>query len=309
MEISTSQLLGTISMTLYASWDVHLPANLDDSDINATMTSLPPSRTGLTSMSHCMWRYYILYLHRSARESGPSQSTWITTSPAAPIDQKAALFEKYRSALADKFLQYCELLNPFHVLIQISIQIFLLAMQRVGHQPSITGTRISDMTQENRDELLKVCVKAMEYYILGETTSSLTHFRWHHENYMAWTALVYILIEAYHRAATSEAEGLWRIVDRVCEVHPKLTTARHWPEVQAVARLVVQAWRRREERAVNGAGDFGEPSCVGVMKRMLNEKSSYADQGGEQVATEEMVELGEFDFDLIDWSAWEGGGM
>jgi hypothetical protein len=57
MEILISQLLGCLSITLYANWDAKLPANLDDDDIYPGMEDLPSDRTGLTSMSHCLWRY------------------------------------------------------------------------------------------------------------------------------------------------------------------------------------------------------------------------------------------------------------
>lgn len=51
MEIMISQLLGSISITLYADWDAKLPANLKDNDIHPGIETLPFNRCGLTSMS------------------------------------------------------------------------------------------------------------------------------------------------------------------------------------------------------------------------------------------------------------------
>ena len=188
MEISISQLVGCISMTLSADWDVKLPANLEDGDIRPEMTALPPDRPGLTGMSHCLWRYYVLHLHRTMRAPDQgSGATWVTSNHVL-LAKNDSLSECYRRLLGEKFLQHCELVNPLHVHIQIGIQNYLLALQRGIRQPQIASARISEMPQSARDEFLKICTKCMDYYVLGETTPSIAHLRWHHESYFQWTA-------------------------------------------------------------------------------------------------------------------------
>ena len=186
MEISISQLLGCISMTLYADWDTKLPANIDDADVRPDMEALPVDRPGLTSMSHCLWRYFVLYLNRAFRR--PDQgAVWMKAADGS-LSDKDALLERFRKPLAEKFLQHCELVNPLHVNIQISVQSFLLAIQRAIRQPDVTNTKISEMPQSARDDFLKICTKCMDYYILAETTASIAHFRWHNQCYFQWTA-------------------------------------------------------------------------------------------------------------------------
>jgi hypothetical protein len=65
MEIMISQVLGCLSLTLYAHWDTRLPANLEYNDIRPGIDTLPPELHGLTSISHCLWRYHILYHQRT----------------------------------------------------------------------------------------------------------------------------------------------------------------------------------------------------------------------------------------------------
>jgi hypothetical protein len=307
LEISISQLIGCISITLYAGWDVKLPANLDDDDFSSDMTTLPPNRVGLTSMSPVLWSYFVLDYTRRMR-TPPTSATWIILNDSGPENQ-ANVYEGYRSMLADRFLQYCEILNPLHVVMQIQIQVFLLAMQRVGAQPNLRSSRISDMPQANRDKLLAICIKGMDYYILGETTPALARFKWNIENYFQWTAIVYIVIEAHHRAATREAEGLWQLIGKVCEVHPKLMTAVHFPEVSAVARLAVLAWKQRRENWEKGTSGveltekgLETPWYIDVFQRMLDGGKESEEAGEAAVGG-----LEDFDFDLIDWDFWETG--
>ena len=173
-------------MTLYADWDTKLPANIEDADVGPDIQALPPDRQGLTSMSHCIWRYFVLYLNREFRR--PDQGAVWMTAGKIPLSNKDALVERFRKPLAEKFLQHCELVNPLHIHIQISIQSFLLATQRAIHQPDVINTKTSEMTQAARDDFLKICTKCMDYYILAETTPSITHFRWHNQCYFQWTA-------------------------------------------------------------------------------------------------------------------------
>lgn len=189
MEILAAQILGCFSMTLYADWDAKLPANLEDDDIHPGVAALPPSRRGLTGMSHCLWRYHVLHQQRLAKHSDISQRNfaWLTNSRIS-MAEKDAFIEQTAMALREKFVQHCELLNPLHLNIQIGIQSFVLAMRRVTHQPGVANTNISELPTDDRENLLKICIESLEYYILAETTQSITQFRWHNENYFQWSA-------------------------------------------------------------------------------------------------------------------------
>ena len=184
IELLISQLVGCIPMTLYADWDSKMPASIEDEDMDREIRSIPRDRTGLTSMSHCLWRYDILETHRKLRRATPDAG-WITSKHFSPAD-RLGLIEMHRSTLAEKYLQYCEPVEPSHLWIQIGIQSFVAALQRAARQPGITSIKISDLSTEDRDAFLKACVKCMEYYVLAQTTPSIAGFRWHNECYFQW---------------------------------------------------------------------------------------------------------------------------
>jgi len=308
MEIMISQLLGCISITLYADWDAKLPANLEDNDIRPGIEALPSDRRGLTSMSHCLWRYHLLYQQRIPRHSDLPQKdfAWITSSQVS-MAEKDAFIEQTARTLGEKFVQHCELLNPLHVSIQIGIRSFILAMKRVVHQPGVANTKISEMPKRDRDDFLKNSIECLEYYILGETTQSIAQFRWHNENYFQWAAFVYVIIEARHRATAPEASSLWTLINKVCRVHPKLTAAPKRPDIVAIGRLIVLAWYQRQEHLQKLHQQVEKPWCVTKMEEELNfflhgPKVSGTDLGWD---TDNFMAL---DFDMIDWSAWEQAG-
>ena len=118
--------------------------------------------------------------------------------------------------------------------------------------------------------------------------------------------VVYIVIEAHHRAATIEASTLWMLINKVCELHPTLTTALGRPEVFAIARLIVLAWQQRQDYLQQRQEQLEKPWCVNELEHGL--KPPSLDRSGSDSAVGDLGSLGfDFDFDSIDWSYWETG--
>jgi hypothetical protein len=178
MEIATARLIGNLSLTVFASWDTKIPSNLEDSDLSPEMEAMPAERRGLSTMSPCLWRYNIIQMNRETLgRSGSERMSW-PLSPHVPLEEKEANIDSIEKMLAERFLQYCELLNPLHVHVQIGIRQFILAARSSARQPSLVNAQISQMTQEMRDEMLEICSKSLEYYLMSQTTVSLVGFRW-----------------------------------------------------------------------------------------------------------------------------------
>lgn len=188
LEIQTATHVGSMTMTIYAEWDSKLPSNLEDRDLHPDMQVLPPERRGLTTMSHCLWRYQILYLQRVSRaeDSTVEDVTWLL-SPDVPVAEKDARVDQTEKKLSEMFLQYCDPLEPLHNLIQIGVRSFVLSARRVLRQP-LRNAKISDMSMHEREDLLRICKKSLEYYVLLRKTESLRGFQWHFEVYSQWPA-------------------------------------------------------------------------------------------------------------------------
>ncbi|KAH8667074.1 fungal-specific transcription factor domain-containing protein [Xylariales sp. PMI_506] len=308
MDIMISQILGCLSMTVYADWDAEPPANLEDEDVYPGMVTLPPDRVGLSGISHCLWRYDILYQQRLSKHPGSSQKSfsWVTSSQISN-DKKDTFVEKYSQRLSEKFVQHCDLLNPLHISIQIGIRSFILAMKRVTHQPGVVNTKISQIPRDDREDLLNDSIKSMEYYVLGATTPLIAQFRWHNENYFQWTSFVYIIIEAHHRANMPEASSLWTLINKVCQLHPKLKAAPERADIVAITRLIVLAWHQRQEYLNGLDQQVDKPECVAKMEKDLDRvvRGPKVSETGVGWDSDRFMDL---DFDMIDWSAWEKDG-
>jgi hypothetical protein len=180
MEISCAQLVGSITSTIYADWDTKMPSNLEDVDLRQSMQALPPERRGLTKMSSCLWRYQILHLQRVNRAPDGSIEglTWLLSPHVALMDKEAKI-DRTERTLNEMFLQYCEPLEPLHTLLQIGVRTYVLAARSILRQPAMVNAKISEMTLQEREEYLGMCMKSLEYYVLLQTTESLLGFQWH----------------------------------------------------------------------------------------------------------------------------------
>lgn len=189
MEISIGQLTGNISMTLFGEWDAKMPSNFEDHDLHAGILELPRERPDLTSISHCLWRYFILKYQRDDRDDkGRVEGLMYLLSPLVPLAEKDAKIQDLNQQLNSRFVQSCDPLNPLHLYMQIGIRSFHLAALRTARQPSLINAKISEMSMEDRDSFLEICMKATEYYVLCKENIALRRFQWHNEIYFQWTA-------------------------------------------------------------------------------------------------------------------------
>lgn len=118
--------------------------------------------------------------------------------------------------------------------------------------------------------------------------------------------VVYVVVEAHHRATTNEASALWQLIDQVCGLHPKLVAAKECPEVVAIARLIALAWQQREEYLRRQQVHVEKPMHIGQLEKALERAHTNPAASG-QSSYLAMDEFESIDFDLVDWSAWEAG--
>jgi hypothetical protein len=178
MELAIARLVGTLSLTIMANWDTKIPSNLEDSDFSPNIEVMPRERKGITSISPCLWRYSILQMRReSLGKDGFESMAWMF-SPQMSLAEKDAKIDMIEKMLAERFLQHCELLDPLHIHTQIGIRQFVLAARSNVRQPTLVNAKVSEVLPQTRDDMLEICSKSLEYFIMSQTTPSISSFRW-----------------------------------------------------------------------------------------------------------------------------------
>ncbi|KAG9251355.1 uncharacterized protein F5Z01DRAFT_752771 [Emericellopsis atlantica] len=307
MELTVAHQVGALSPSVLGKWDAKMPANVDDSELGPETKALPADGTALTSMSNCLWKYSVLHLHRGARGADRGVPT---------ADETTSMVDRIEEMLRVKFVQHCELLNPLHVNMQVAICQVLVATRRLLRQPALIHAKISDMSRRERDALLAICVKNLEYCILTQTNETLKGFKWHNNAFFPWAAFIYVILEANHRAEEATIEDIWRTIRRTYETHDELRVAAHRQDVTFAARITASAWQRRQlywQKQDASSRREETPSWIMDVCKTFNLPQpgsvTTAGEQGPHDATEAPALDFDLDLDMIDWSVWDGAAM
>lgn len=97
-----------------SSFDTHPPQNLDDAQLNPTMTEYPPEAKGITEMTFTLASCQITSMYRciadSRRMCGNTGKGYGELTP----QERADWIEACESNFSERFLRDCSPTNPFH---------------------------------------------------------------------------------------------------------------------------------------------------------------------------------------------------
>lgn len=180
---------GSMSLSLQASWDARLPLNIEDEDIEPSMREAPEEREGLTSMSQCLWTYWVLDLQRSFCHADGTKLgfSWPADKSLSAVE-KNTLIDRLETGLNKRYVQFCDPIRPLHLLVQILARAFICGMRRLTLHPLAHNGKISDLSEDHRKRLLDVCIQGLEYDVALHSNPSLKHFRWRFQGYFQWSA-------------------------------------------------------------------------------------------------------------------------
>ncbi|KAI4223716.1 MAG: hypothetical protein L6R36_005212 [Xanthoria steineri] len=314
---------GSMSLSLQASWDARLPLNIEDEDIEPSMREAPEEREGLTSMSQCLWTYWVLDLQRSFCHADGTKLgfSWPADKSLSAVE-KNTLIDRLETGLNKRYVQFCDPIRPLHLLVQILARAFICGMRRLTLHPLAHNGKISDLSEDHRKRLLDVCIQGLEYDVALHSNPSLKHFRWRFQGYFQWSALVYVLIEASRQFDTPKTGRIWALLSDIYAANPGLSDLSDDRRKSYAVELMTAAWRARESFLLGTSTRFAiaaaethlpQPSREQSITSMPNKKLELAEDISCQGLPEEtnalsqldLATIADIDFDAIDWSFWE----
>jgi hypothetical protein len=183
LDLALAVRMGLTPMTMTAGWDVNLPSNIEDDDIDATTTTIPRERKGLTSMSYCLFTYWVLDQQRQnfLAKHGRFELSW-QTNPSIPTSEKDEMVTRLENGVNQNFLQYCDPIKPLDALLQLFARLLISSTQlRILHTKAYSG--LSDPSA-----LLEVSKQTLRYNVAIQTQPSLTQYRWVTRAWFGWQA-------------------------------------------------------------------------------------------------------------------------
>ncbi|KAI5196002.1 hypothetical protein E4T39_07980 [Aureobasidium subglaciale] len=303
---------GTTPLTLMAGWDTKIPLNVEDSDLKPDMTEPPEERKGLTSLSYCLWTYWIVSQQREffAANQGKLGLSW-ASNRFLPHAKKVALLDILEEGLNKKFLQYCDPIKPLDIMVQLTSRALICTMRMFTlHPMSFSGD--ANISEEQRHtQLVDGAVKSLEYNIALNSRPELQRFHWFINGYFQWHAFISVIVEVMQLKGAPEAQRIWDVISDLYTYNKNLLELSEDRRKHHAAELIINAWKARYQ-----ADPFAQkPSCVSVLESLLTESREEATQvqSGdvelplEPVMTDEDLNvILDMEFQDIDWSFWAG---
>ena len=189
LDIALGAKCGNMPMMLKADWDAKLPLNIEDDDITPSTKVFPKERRGITSMSYCLWTYWVVSVQRSfRREDGGSVGVSWLTDRSLPRNSKETILERLENGLNNYFFQFCDPIKPLDSVIQLTGRAFICGMRRMSMQTLAQNTEAPNRPEKLEKEFLDVCMKCLEYDIAMNSNRAIRHFMWRANGFFQWSA-------------------------------------------------------------------------------------------------------------------------
>ncbi|EXK86459.1 hypothetical protein FOQG_09729 [Fusarium oxysporum f. sp. raphani 54005] len=293
-----------------AGWDVRLPLNIEDDDLDPSSRTPPKDRTGLTSFSYTLFTYWIMEKQRGFRLTQASQATAGDKSLLGCLAD--SMIDDLEAGLNENFLQYCDPINPLHAILQITARAVVNVLRlRKLHEARMRSQHSDDQCHV---EHFNACMQGMRYIVVSHSNLQLKPFIWLVESSFLWYAFIGILVDMSNLADVNLIKSAWKLLSQLYAVADHLSDLEDDRRKSHAARSVVATWH--ECRQKPGLTEMQKPGFVTKLEKDLAEleRKTIADVESQVGVPQEIwqtrpveTELQPFGFEFadIDWAFWD----
>ncbi|KAL8968213.1 MAG: hypothetical protein Q9183_002569 [Haloplaca sp. 2 TL-2023] len=325
LDLALAVRSGMTPLTLMGDWDAKLPLNIEDEDIDQNMTEPPKERKGLTSMSYCLFTYWVIDKQRGFLRANNDrfELSWQSKEAVPPLI-KDSLIDQLEEGVNKHFLQHCDPLKPVHVLIQIVARALVCGMRQRTLQPLASSKPAVVDGERLHRELIDASIQSLEYSMAYYTQPSIAHFQWLTRSFFPWHAFMIVLVEASQQSDLEKSQRIWDLLSALYSINLTLSQFHEDRRISHAAELVSIAWRTCERRS-HTIGASPKPDFVMRLETQLEAYRRQMKQGESEVPTENLSSadrtfwpstpetmgsgqdanaMFDLDFQDIDWSFW-----
>ncbi|KAK0262381.1 hypothetical protein B0A54_05628 [Friedmanniomyces endolithicus] len=216
LEARTSELVGQNGGLLAQHHDVHLPANLNDSELFPDMQHLPESRPDATEMVYVLLKTTGLSILSGTPDTGNPAKTWRKLhSASVPISEKADIVEALEHRIQEHILHFCDPTIPLQALALNSAQTFPTKMRLVANIPHRRDELHPPSSNGYSENLFQLSLKLMRLQLDLFTNPSLRRWKWHWKGDFQWYALAELVRQTRLLTPGAESREAWMLVQEV----------------------------------------------------------------------------------------------
>jgi len=245
LDIRSSEDFGTDPSVGEYSFDVKLPLNVNDADLDPLNTQFLDPRDGVSEMTFCLIRYEILNSARRLAYTPPT-GPCLERAKTFSLADKEQMLKELHEKLEDKYLKYCDSAGPLFWVAATVARLIVSKMSLIVYGFHQVGT-VDTLPQHIKDRLFIASIEIMEYSQLLQTESATRKWGWLFHTYVQWHAIAYILREVCVRPYCDIVERGWSAVDGLFNSWgDAVKHSRHGQLWTPMRKLMLKARRKRQ---------------------------------------------------------------
>ncbi|PON30093.1 C6 transcription factor domain-containing protein [Trichoderma gamsii] len=279
------QISGTGISISPNSWDTKPPLNINDLQIYPDMTHHPEEQKGASEMIYCLTKTELSNLYtRTGVETKDTGGT-IQLKASGELEM---LIDEVENSIETKYLRYCDIINPLHVLVLGSVRSATNAARLRNRISPLMNHTIGD---PERKQLCTLAQKIIDTDCALYSNPHLRKFRWKIKAMFLWDALMCILTSLAKVGFFSPAElkSTWSKVADVYLNHPEIFDTKTAFHV-AVGKITLKAWATNPPSDATSEPDFvttlrsqRENRPTGAAEKIGND--TFDEEGGMSVSS------------------------
>ncbi|KAL6886000.1 fungal-specific transcription factor domain-containing protein [Trichoderma evansii] len=219
------------------SWDTKRPLNINDAQIYPDMTHQPEEQTGASEMIYCLTKAELSNLYTRTGVEMKDAGGTIQLKASGELE---TLVDAVESTIEAKYLRYCDIINPLHVLVLGSVRSATNAVRLRNRISPLMNHSIGD------PERRQLCILAQKILDTDYTLYSnplLRRFRWKVKAVFLWDALMCILTSLAKVGffSPTELKSTWSKMADVYSNHAEILDAKTAFHA-AIGKVTLKAW-------------------------------------------------------------------
>ncbi|KAJ5491346.1 hypothetical protein N7539_002913 [Penicillium diatomitis] len=234
------QSAGIDNISLPQGWDTKPPLNINDDQIWPEMSEKPVEQIGATDMIFCLSR---AYMGKRLAGAGALMSTADSWS-SSDYQKAEKVILAAESEVEEKFIRYCDMVNPLHFLTIGLARSGMTAMRLKFQLPKL---RKHTATDEERKAIFQLARKNLDTDAAVHSHGGISRFQWHTKPFFLWgtrdsmVVVLMTLLKWRDLLSQDQIEAAWTSVAELYHHHEELFDSRQALSV-AMGRLAVRAW-------------------------------------------------------------------
>ncbi|KAF2032847.1 hypothetical protein EK21DRAFT_98671 [Setomelanomma holmii] len=196
-----------------AQFDTKLPLNVNDTDLDPSMTEFPEERQGFTDMTFCLLRFEVANIFRRILYVPPGPNQCTEFFAGLTIEQKEKWITQCHQRLEEKYLSNMDMSIPLCWVTATISRLIMSKMWLIVYHPHQRKDGGATLPQETKDKLFITSLENIEYSMLLETEARTMKWGWLFRTYVQWHAIAFLLSELCVRTKGEAVDRAWRALE------------------------------------------------------------------------------------------------